>query len=278
MDDNKLARRYISQLVDFDRYLGKIREGQGIRDIHRLRVSIKKLRAIWRFQEKMMAGNWKKKAHADQLEKLFRTAGKLREIQVNVSLAEKCDEPGMSSFLEYLDERKNQLSRKLIQRMDELDAEKWERLNSRLMKNMNQLTDEFVRKESVRNLLDQNSQLMEMYAGSPDKPQLHKIRILFRDMQELLVISKGLHSAAAWKEAHHEIKKLNLIIGKWHDYDVLLNSLYSFVRKYPEKAPSSLKRSIKALEMKQELRQAKVKKRLSKYTGLKALNNSGEWK
>ena len=91
MSSNSLYKHYKQQLVLFRKHFDNTHERCEMEDIHQLRVSIKKIRTNLTLMSIASEGEFNNKYHFKLLSKLFKNAGKLREIQVNQAILDKLD-------------------------------------------------------------------------------------------------------------------------------------------------------------------------------------------
>jgi CHAD domain-containing protein len=89
MSSNRLYQHYRKQLALFREHFDNTNERLEVEDIHQLRVSIKKIRTNLTLMNIASEGKFKNKSHFKLLSKLFKNAGKLREIQVNQAILDK---------------------------------------------------------------------------------------------------------------------------------------------------------------------------------------------
>lgn len=82
MEKNLLNDYVVARLESIGQNLSAYTKDQNAECLHRLRVAIKKIKAVLYFAEK----NYKEKYDATQLMSLFHKAGEIREMQINIHL------------------------------------------------------------------------------------------------------------------------------------------------------------------------------------------------
>lgn len=246
--------QYYESLLDtFTKYLHKVAEDAQTEDIHQLRVSIKKLRAIWTLTELVSDRKWKKKKHFALFNKLFSTAGKLREAQINQEL--------IRNYSSRLEDYKLQLGmiefkqlKKLKKRIKQFDQARLEDLNRTLIKKINTISDDYVLTIAKQHVSAFKLNTTGLEEDSDNNDQLHDIRIALKAIQEILFIIKKLGNSKDSEKKLKKIKVLNEAIGTWHDYDVLIDSL----QKYHEENSEEVSSLIEQISTEQVARSMKL--------------------
>jgi len=218
--------------------------------IHKLRVSIKKIRAILSLIMEI-----DKQAPVDDylasLKHIFRPAGKLRETQISLILIAGTDKPGLGTFRKYLERRADkQLRRfkKAVERLDNKALHKSDRAIDRWLQGV----DETFMVEQIRSNIESRQILIRsLIPGMSDKDNLHRIRINVRALSEMFTLLHDMQPDSTLKAQLDEIKSILDVIGTWHDYDVLLVSLFRFIDRHPDEV--KLQTTARMQELEQEL-------------------------
>ncbi|MEZ5022063.1 MAG: CHAD domain-containing protein [Chitinophagales bacterium] len=228
MDNEKkssIIKYYKNQILLFDFYFERTLKSKSKEDLHQMRVSIKRLKAIWSMMEMATSGKWQKKQHYKLFDKLFDAAGKVRELEVNSELIEKYNSSYLDSYNKYLQNTQEGLNRELFVRMQSFDHKNFEALNNKLLQKMKGLSYKVVLKESARYIQKEVKKVLKLNDELPNNRKLHKIRIHLKAANEILTIINELNTRVSLKKLQTNIKSLNERVGKWHDYTVLLSSL-----------------------------------------------------
>lgn len=266
MENNILLLHLNNKLTSFNRFFNKALESQEMEDIHELRVNIKKLKTIWSLIQEASYGKWKKDACLDLCTRLFRVAGEVREAQINLEIIEQHLSPFLIPFVQHLKDSQKQSSEQLIKTMLVFDLEKLKILNDELSKNLQDLSNEIVLKESVAFAIKMTLNVIELKDQVQDEHNLHQIRIQQKAVHELLGIIIKLQSDSTLNKLKDQIKLFNEEIGNWHDIKVLLQSFNYFLEKNKNtKKDRHIKSFIKRIEKEQEIKQARLYERLNKH-------------
>ena len=266
MKKNQIIDHYERELATFYQYFNKTLKNPEVEDIHQMRVSIKKLRAIWILMEIVSHGKWKKEAYFALFEKLFQAAGKLRETQVNLALVQQLKADFLSGYTEYQSNKEKAYEKKLVLYMQEFNMKKLETLNEALLKKMQKIPGKTLLKEAIVYLTKKNKKVLEIKGMKSDNRKFHKIRIQLKAVQEILAIVEELNANTILETLQSQIKLLNHQIGKWHDYSILLKSLKKFIKKSPDNESIQLvKGLIGRIKDEQKERQSKIYKLIDKH-------------
>lgn len=263
---NRLIQNYNQKLISFFESFVKTIENQNDKDVHQLRVSIKNLKIILSFIETASNHEFRKRNHFILFSKLFRRAGEIREIQVNLGLIDRHNSAYLKPYLKYGRKIQKKTGRKLFLEMRAFNFNKLEKLNKRLLKKMDKLSYKIVTKELILYVLRRLKKINKLKDQPHNNNRLHQIRLHFKAAAEILSIMKGLNLTTELAAVHSDVKLLNKLIGKWHDYTILRASLKNFVKHGTNKKENRLLREeIKYIKYKNKIRRKKIGKLLKEY-------------
>ncbi len=226
----KLVQYYKKTKTSFLKNLDKTRKKAGEKEIHQLRVSIKKLRAgsllIATFHHKK-----KKNNNHIELNKLFKSAGKIRDIQVigNCLKAFKLQQPIKIKYLHFLKvKEKNYLNifHKKAHRF-KLRYLKEPEVEALCKHTNNMLIDKRCKTIMKKECLVINKLIAESY----NSKIIHKISIHMKTITALVSLYDSLNGKTKVSKLENKLKLISVKIGGWHDHHILNNSLESFIRK-----------------------------------------------
>ena len=232
MKQDPLIERYNHLSESFDSSFEETFQKQGIEDIHKLRVTIKKLRALWSLMELTNQGEWFKEEHYNLSSKLFSEAGKVREGQINLSMLSKNKSKYLQPYKEYLKSSQELSNQNLLLHMTVFDRGKFALLNKELNVLMQRQSSQSILEQSLNYVAEQISEVHRLINELPDDRKLHKIRIHLKAVAEILNLMNNLDEESRMESYLKDIKEINAQIGKWHDYKVLHKSLKRFNKKF----------------------------------------------
>lgn len=239
---NKLIQQYEHLQISFLTFYAKTAKSQGKEDIHQLRVSIKKLRAHLSLIEEASHGLFKKKQHFTLFSPLFKAAGKVREIQVNLMLIQKMDSKHPASYIEYLTVVEHLAKKELIKELVLFDLKKLESLNNEMFAIASKITTEEIQEVTTKLISSNLDKTNKLKTNIHKDRKLHKIRIYLKEAGALIDFLPEEKIASKTKKDRRTqqkdlkdstlkkiVKKINEQIGDWHDYSVLSDSIAYFL-------------------------------------------------
>ena len=226
-----MANRFRRQMDLFYAYLAKTAVSQSVDNIHRLRVTIKNIRALLVLMDKACRGALQKKDHLKIYAALFRKAGQARDIQVSLGLLKSIRASYLIPYKKYLRGILKIRLRKLQMEALAIDLKRMDKLSRELVKKIEDIHPGSMPERTAALV----SHLLKRVKSLSQKPRdlktLHDIRILLKTVQENLVILIRLKPSDKWKAADKKLRPLYEALGKWHDQALLIKSLKAFLVK-----------------------------------------------
>lgn len=261
-----LLIRYYNEVQDsFHQYFWKTLEEQDVEDIHKLRVSVKKLRSIWSLVEAISHNELSRQTYFSMVAKLFSTAGKVREAQINRTLISKYRVKYLVQYADFLMKIEERYTCRMLEIMQQFDQEALEAQHELLLRSMTALPEELVWKELAGYILKEFRKTRRQVELPQKKRDLHKIRIHIRNVNTLLVIMMKLNPSSAMIRLKKIVKPLIIELGDWHDYIVLHYSLQKYAKRVSnKKSKKHLEKFIKRVKAQHEARAKKLIRRISK--------------
>ena len=265
MKKSKFTQYYDQQLASLRRHFRNTLKNGTKEDVHKLRVSLKKLNTLWSLLEVASGGHWKSKPCLDLWKPVFKAAGELRETQVNQHLLASFPGDSPGALPDQLKNDQKRLGKRLIRSMQAFDRKKFDSINRQLRRSMRGLPDETVLQALVASAVKNSKKVQALLEQVPDSRNLHKIRIRQKAVQEILAVLMKLYPDDSIASLHHQIKALNARIGSWHDSSVLLETLGRFKQREPgKKNMRPLNSLIQSLGHQQEAEQKELFRLLDK--------------
>lgn len=200
-------------------------------DIHKSRVDMKKIFALFGFFEMIGSDLLNIREPKKIFRNVFESAGKIRETQVNLLYIEKLkkNDPELQSFSRYLRNNSKREMKRFMQAIIGFDEDKLTRINKSIktrsghidMEKIISRSDEFFQLHSAR---------IKRYRSHPEVIEnIHKIR---KEMKKISAIADLLSQLVVdefMKKLISALNRTELIIGDWHDRIILYNSLDTFI-------------------------------------------------
>ena len=259
-----MLKYYDRNARSFLQYLEKTRRQLREEPIHQLRVHIKKMRAILELMEISSQGKFKKKPHFNLFSKFFNHAGNLREIQVNQLIIKKFRHKDVGPFQKYLARDKKQADKKLRKAVAGFDTKRFKKLNGELKPAVAGIDQEKIISQAEKFISGEIKKIKKLMPKLSNPRDLHKIRIRLKSMSAILRLGEVHQTGEKWTRLKKQIKPLELLIGDWHDQQVLATTMKQFVNKSRgnNHEIENVKKLVKRIDRKNEKTVKQVGKRL----------------
>ena len=239
MSSNRLYQHYSQQLDLFREHFDNTNERLEVEDIHQLRVSIKKIRTNLTLMNIASEGKFKNKSHFKLLSKLFKNAGKLREIQVNqaildeLNLKEQHGDELRESAIHHYRNNLAQQNQKSIDRLKRtiknFNFKKLEKCNHKLKMTIAQLGDEIVIEKSNAFIENQTDKINTLRIHVDNDRELHKIRKHLKEITAIYRLNIEIFPDDLLQKKIERLKGLETSIGDWHDLMMLISSMEKYI-------------------------------------------------
>ncbi|MCF6241311.1 MAG: CHAD domain-containing protein [Bacteroidales bacterium] len=248
MQNNEVLKYFYIHKTNFENNLKIVAQTAPEEAIHDMRVSIKRLRLLYKFMDYCFDKQFKAVKKSKSLSKVFKSAANLRDIQIQTKLIEDIEEKLNIKLSEW------------IIRNNEKEKTEIERLKNYLKKyNYFKLEKQFVKSEHLLEVKLKETKadfniLINKYFNNrlekialllnQDKIDYHKIRKRIKEptyLTEIININTG-----NVPEKLILLKKLGKLLGDWHDIEVFirekkLNTYKNIVNYLEEKQDSLIK-------------------------------------
>ena len=195
--------------------------------IHQLRVNIKKIKALLRLMQEMDPQDRREKAFRALFADVFKQAGRVREIQINRELLKAYREG--SGLITSLAQMEKQETKVLLQVLKTFSWDQVAKDHQQQLEKLKHLDEDSVYKLARSRAFRELSKVISL-KYQPGPQQLHQVRIKLKAIVEVLAVMVEIHPQQSCKQLLMDIKVLNQIIGEWHDYQVLEDSLLSLTQ------------------------------------------------
>ena len=199
---------------------------------HDMRVSIKRIRALFKLVESINV-----KFNADKkvlvFRKLFKSAGRVRDIQVQQDLVksfEKRMNKEFSTYDKYLRQREIRALKSFWRFSDNFDISTVDRNKRELRKALRDVTNIEAEFRAARRLDVLKINLLAYFNNQKLSDKLlHEIRILLKETRYTLGILQGNKpNTDNSKELDEKMRTAHQALGKWHDDDVGMISINKY--------------------------------------------------
>ncbi len=228
----------------FDKYGDAVRSGcaeatsaQATEAFHRLRVGIKKLRALLALAESMDPELEGGKLYR-RLRPLFRAAAPARDFQVQRALAEKQAENldlDVSGYLLDLGTRAEESVEEFLKAARKFDNDTLENLRRRVSRSLNSIDDVAAASLATARMRSLMQSIAE-WPSSEGEPDPHELRTMTKQaFFSWEAIDETLPHTLNDSKTKRRLRSLQRVLGNWHDHHVAGGML----ERYREKSGDS---------------------------------------
>jgi len=220
------------QVDDICSFLDSIPGRYKMKDIHQLRVRVKRLKAIFRLLEFMHPVEFKAKDHFRLFKPVFKSSGLIRESQINLSLLKKFQgtEKLHKPFSKYITKLRPEWNTNLNKSIDSFNYSRLDQIGQSVNDFFSRNTDlelvglitDFIYSEfdRIKLLLDESDEL----------EYIHEVRIILKNIKPLLSMLCPHDDSFFEKNHYNSLNRTETLIGNWHDRLVLSEALSMFFK------------------------------------------------
>jgi CHAD domain-containing protein len=199
-------------------------------ELHRLRVSIKRIRTIYRLLEEFSGTGFNAHKHYSSFRKIFSHAGKIREIQVNklIILEHTNSSVKLNSYLQEADRKKKKFSSSFIKCIHQINIPELKKEVKKIKKRCKKIGDvSFLSK--AQELIHSETEIIRQLRYQFDKnANIHKARKHLKALHSVVKLYYSIKPDEELKKLEVVIKETEELLGNWHDRTILLASLKKF--------------------------------------------------
>lgn len=190
-------------------------------DYHKLRVEIKKLKAVAGFIQ-FSNKKFLKKKHLKPFKKVYKQAGKIRELQLEASFIKKNNPQFIEQYLSDLDKRIEKEKKKFAS----LPRRKTKRKTKKAVKRIELFLEEINEAANIQFINKEREKVAQLTRQLPLKPaNVHELRKL---LKEDFYNRKRMDQPSLKIKAEDDFLEL---LGSWHDCVVLNNQIGTSILK-----------------------------------------------
>jgi len=201
-------------------------------DVHKARVDLKKVFALFSFFEMLGPENFQQKKFSAVFKKIFTEGGKMRENQVNIAAMEQylSRYPGVSLFIKYLKVEQKKSTKGFINSVVQFDEAKLKEIRKQIKKVCREIksdeiigrSEEYIRKRA-KNIQGVSSQIS-------DPENVHAIRKELKKMGAIVSLLHQVNPGEYLQTLMTLITKTETYIGEWHDRIIQIDSFDRFLK------------------------------------------------
>ncbi len=199
--------------------------------IHQMRVEIKRLKAVFQLLEGL-SEEFRAKKHLKPFRRIFKSAGGLRDVQVQLGLARQWmgnSGGDLKAFCRHLALREQEAKLGFREKSSRFDAAVLDTKEEAVIRALDSLSAQQSRLRALNLLHWLQSELLQRGQASGPEDDLHPLRILakrVRHTAELLEMS--LRTTPPTQEVLTALRAAEQALGQWHDQEVALGFVEAF--------------------------------------------------
>jgi CHAD domain-containing protein len=228
-----LFRFYRKRCTSFLAYIYKASLTADTKDIHRARLDVKKLFALYGLFDMADHHAFRQVAAFTLFNPLYRAAGKIREIQVTCLMLPhfQQDPNDFYPFSKWLKERERVQTLKFIREVKRFNEKKLRETEKGIGKICDSNSVSKLKSKTIAFIRAKAQSVREILAGEQGEEDLHTIR---KNLKAMSTIATLVYSVRGGKRLEMIISGLNrteMMIGDWHDRVVLKDLLDQYKEK-----------------------------------------------
>jgi CHAD domain-containing protein len=223
------------------------------KDIHRARLDVKNIFALYGLFEMLDPSAFKENGGYKLFRPLYRQAGKIREIQVNYLLLSNPQPAGVEfpEFIRWLNGEERLAVKRFLQLVKKFRDNELAATEKRVQKICRSSTIFKMRSKTLAYAKSRAMFVCELQSNEPGEKEIHKIRQHLKAMATVTTLVYSIKPLKQLDVIISELNKTEMMIGDWHDRVVLKDAIERFLAA---KIPDTKKKERDALNrMKQKL-------------------------
>lgn len=222
-------RKIIEENIELSRDPGDVEA------IHNLRLSIKRMRVVAMLAEILSRGKFNRKQQLKDIRKMFRSAGRLRDVQVALQLLKEYEDDGLQSVINHLEVRELKNRRRYEYVLSGFDPAILNRFEDSLSETLADIGEREMKHAGYKLLSDLEFDIHSIYHGSREEKRLHRIRRRLKDINYLNnIFNESLPVADHLNISADKLREISELAGTWHDCLMLEIVLGKTIAKYPD--------------------------------------------
>jgi len=246
-----LYRFYRKRSTSFMAHVYKASITGDSRDIHRARLDVKRIFALYGLFEMLDPSIFKHRGGYKLFRPLYRQAGKIREIQVNYLLLEN-EKPASAeygSFIQWLREEEHTAIQKFLQMIKNFRETELSDTDKTIEHICHSSSIFKLRSKTTAYIRNKARLVQDLQLNEPGEDDIHTIRKTLKTMATICTLVYSVKSGKWLDEVITSLNKTEMMIGDWHDRVVLKAAIERFL-KGNEKVPAGELNSLNVLKQK----------------------------
>lgn len=229
---NYLYIFYKKKADSFLTNLNKASISWNVKDIHHIRINIKKIRAIFQLLEMVKPKKFKANRYYKIFKDLFKHTGMIRETQINLIYINQYNliSSGVLPFKKSLKENENKLKNEFKVLSNKFNIEKFIAIGEVIKKLCEDINQEKFTNKCKGFIIKEAKTIQKLHSNSHSPNEIHKIRKHFKSLGAIAVLLNNFKPEKQLKKFLGDLKNFENLLGIWHDRIVLLETVEKFFK------------------------------------------------
>jgi len=205
-----------------------------IEAIHDMRLSIKRIKVVGKLCDQLSKGNFTSKEKLAELNRFFKSSGRLRDSQVTRQLLIDLGEEGLEPVIEFFERKEVKQRIKYESALSEFNSNTLQVIEKAIGFSLQGINARIVMMAAKSLLMEYQGDISSIFHGSTKEKRMHEIRTRLKDINYLNNIFDGqLNLPDHLNIAVERLRELGEMAGSWHDCLNLEKILEKFIKKHP---------------------------------------------
>jgi CHAD domain-containing protein len=230
---NYLTEYYESEVDSFLVRLYKSKISPDEKNIHQLRVDIKRIKAVFQLLEIIVPKKLDLTFNVKAFKKLFKNAGKVREIQVNRTCFSKYkfSEEITDKYKQFLKNREELFRKRFKKTAKNFERDSLKSSKIKIKKIWGKLNDKKIWIECVSFIKGETQKIEQLLSLGNNPAIIHRMRMHIKSLHTIVSLLHKIKPTKEFEKILLLIKQNDILIGDWHDRQVLIDSIErSFIK------------------------------------------------
>jgi CHAD domain-containing protein len=230
-NENYLYRIYREYSRTYMSYMKSTLESCSEEDIHQIRVSTKRIKALFELFLSIMPAHSFTKKYFAIYSTIFSKSGNVRNIQIVQNILDNIEIDVPFAFKRYLENKLEYDKKEMLANIEKFDKQKLYRQNSSLYKKLRYINDSGTLVKSFLLLSSNLHEGYDLFNVNYELIKLHKIRKKLRSSGEILKVIYEIEPEDRINELFSKLKEIRDILGFWHDYEIMSEYVLKFEKE-----------------------------------------------
>ncbi len=236
--EKKILKYYANHKKIIDEKLPGILVSHDEEDIHKLRVSIKRIKALFIMLSALTQKEFNAKKHYKTYRIIFSPTGQIRDIQLHrkhLKIHEAKTGLSFTRYKDYLDKKELEAKKLLGSEVVGFTEKNFKKIETDIKKSLQKFTHDDLKESAMEYIHASVKKLSQMRHESINSEKWHDIRKISKNILYVLeLIRLFFIQSKTLVKLMGDLKGLTDEIGEWHDKDVLTSHVEDFLNNHPE--------------------------------------------